>query len=230
VKYLGHTLLFLLVLALWGFFNIPVFAGDQENMAKLLNDPGVQQMVLRSAGQSEVLVHSPCSSAQLKRANKITIFKAMEFDSSGLAVAGAWIEAVNEQGCGATRVLNVLAWIRDKKSLTSGALLPGTTRTEPVLQRDGAVSAFQAAYLAALAAGEAKDCKTSFVADTEFIDQERVTAAGAKNSPWREMWTVITCTKRMQVPMRFTPDATGTAIYAGPSTGIKVFPLAAKSD
>jgi hypothetical protein len=83
--------------------------------------------------------------------------------------------------------------------------------------------AFTAASVAA--GSSVENCPTRHVADTEFIEQETVVLEGARGSSWRELWTLVSCTQMIQMPMRFIPDRTGTAISAGPNTAVKIFPL-----
>ena len=182
-------------------------------------------MVERSAAQSAVLTHDPCPSAQFTILNKYIIVSPVRFDPSGGLVAGAWTQPVDEKGCGAAHLLNVLVLVKSDRSVASGALLPGTTHADPILQHDSMMGVYQATALAGRAAGESKDCKTVVVANTDFIAYETGVLPGAKGPPWLEKWTVITCTKQMIVPMRFIPDATGTSFSAGPSTAVKVTPL-----
>jgi hypothetical protein len=206
----------------------PAIADDRANIVKLLSDQQEQAVVLRAAAQSAVVVHNPCASARFKLLDRFIVVRPIRFDASGGVVAGAWAQAVDEEGCGAARQLNVIIVVKEDKSLAGGALLPGTTRADPFLQRDSVIGAFQASVAASRAAGEAKDCKTAFIADTKFIDQETAVEPGGKSPPWREMWTFITCTKRMEVPMRFMPNAKGTAYAAGPSAAVNVFALEGK--
>jgi hypothetical protein len=63
------------------------------------------------------------------------------------------------------------------------------------------------------------------IEDTEFVSQESTAVQGGKGLPWRELWTLVTCVQKMQVPMLFVPDATGTSISAGPNKAVKVIPL-----
>jgi hypothetical protein len=69
------------------------------------------------------------------------------------------------------------------------------------------------------------NCGTAYVADTAFIKQDNSALPRAKEPPWRESWTIITCTRKIEVPIQFIPDATGTTISVGPNTAIKETPL-----
>jgi hypothetical protein len=102
-------------------------------------------------------------------------------------------------------------------------MLPGTTHAGPVLQRDAVGYAVQ--VVAAVPGGNDPNCKIGYVEDTEFVSQEDTAIQGGKEPPWRELWTLVSCVQKMQVPMAFIPDATGTSISAGPNKAVKVIPL-----
>jgi hypothetical protein len=227
MKYWGMALRVALAFGTFGPFCTTALADDQANLLKLLADPTVQQNFINSAVRSAVLVNNPRPSAQFSVTDKIAVYEPLVFDGSGLLVTGAFKRAVNEQGCGTSRILNVLLWVQGAKSIATGALLPGTTRADPVLQKDAAGYAFNTANI--LASSSVENCQTPYLADTEFIEQESVVLEGAKGPSWRELWTLVWCTKKMQIPMRFIPDRTGTSITVGPNTAIKVFPLDAKT-
>lgn len=62
--------------------------------------------------------------------------------------------------------------------------------------------------------GKNEDCKVKYFAATEFVEQE-APIPGAKVSPWREQWTMVHYNKKLVIPLRFIPDATGTQVVAG---------------
>lgn len=200
----------------------PAFADDRENLTKLLADPGIQQTIQRSALQSAVMVNHPCVDAKYTIENRIGILKPLEFDSTGLLISGAWKQPVSEEGCGTRRLLNVIVLMNADKKIAGGPLLPGSSHADPLLQRDSILSALS---IAGIAAAEPADrCKIQYVADTEYVGEEGVALPGSKGRPWREFWTVVTCTKKSRVPMLFTPDATGTSFTGGPQTAVTVTP------
>jgi hypothetical protein len=146
-------------------------------------------------------------------------------DASGKVAAGAWHQVIDEQGCGATRVLNVLVVAHAADKFDVIPLLPGATHADPQLQKDAVRYAVQA--VAAVPGGREANCSIGYVGDTEFVAQESATLPGAKGPSWRETWTLVSCTHRALVPMHFIPDPTGTTITAGPSAAVKLVPLAA---
>jgi hypothetical protein len=184
------------------------FAFDQAALQRVLADPAERAHVLAAAAQSSVVLHNPCPSAHFALTGVVAIYRPPSFDSAGGVLGGAWRQQVREDGCGTSRLLNVLAFAKVPRTVTIMPLLPGTTHADPVLQRD----ARRFAVLAAT--GPEKNCGVPYVADTEFLQSERSTAAVAKTPPWRELWTLVSCTKEIRISMRFVPDSTGTQIVA----------------
>jgi hypothetical protein len=142
-------------------------------------------------------------------------------------VDGARKQVADEQGCGATRVLKLFVFARAPNDVSAVPLLAGTTHADPILQKDAIQFVVRAA--ATVAAGVDPGCQNEYIADTEFVEQENVTLAGVKGPSWRELWTLISCTREMQIPGHFIPDAPGTSIIAGPNTAINRIPLAGSS-
>jgi hypothetical protein len=198
-------------------------ADDQSAFSQLLNDQTLQQRILDAAGRSTVMIQNPCPSAHYAIDNKLFIHTAPTLDSSGRIVGGEWRHAVHEEGCGQTRVLNVLVRAQGQSTLSTMPLLPGTTHAGPVLQKDAVKYAVQTVI--GVPGGYDPNCKIGYVEDTEFVSQESTAVQGGREPPWRELWTLVSCVQKMQVPMLFVPDSTGTSISAGPNNAVKVIPL-----
>ena len=200
-----------------------VFADDSGLFAKLLSDPAEAQRVISAAGRSTVVLQNPCPTAEFRVANKFVPYKPVSFDSTGAIVGGAWKEFVQAEGCGRTRLLNVLVSVEGPNKLATMPLLPGNTHADALLQKDAVKYAVMA--LAATPGGREADCQIGYVANTEYLAQEKEALPGAKGPPWRELWTLASCTQKILVPMHFILDSTGTTISAGPNKEIKVIPL-----
>jgi hypothetical protein len=208
----------MVILAVCALANATAFADDKAAFVKAVTDPQEQAHVLDTAKKSTVVLNNPCPSAQYTLLPELSIYAPPTFDSAGGILTGAWKHTLEEEGCGVTRTLNVLVLVRATKSLAVMPLLPGTTHADPQLQRDAV------RYAVAAVGGPEANCTIGYVADTTFIDHEASAQPGAKAPAWRELWTLTSCTRRSQVPMRFIPDATGTQIVAD-ATGIKKLPL-----
>jgi hypothetical protein len=182
-------------------------------LAGIIANPEHRKAVIEAAQQSSVWINNRCAGATFSIAVDVAIYQPLELDRERRPVAGSWRERVTAQGCGANRMLNVLTFVKSPGRLTSGALLPGTTRADPILQGD----AFR---YAALAAKPRADCARIYVADTAFGGIQGAANAGLppqrRNPPWKEEWTVSACDSRSLVTLHFVPDATGTQITASP--------------
>jgi hypothetical protein len=199
-------------------------ADNQSAFSRLLANQTLRQQILQTARRSQVMIENPCPSAEYTLDDKIFLHAEPAFDSAGHIVAGDWRQVVDEQGCGQSRVLNVQVLVRGPSSVATIPLLPGTTLASPGLQKDAVKYAVQIVSL--IPGGNDPNCKTGHIENTEFVSRESTPVPGGKGLPWRELWTLVSCVQKMQVPMLFIPDATGTSISAGPNKAVKVIPLA----
>jgi hypothetical protein len=184
------------------------FAQDRTLMQVIATDPSVQQNALAAVKQSAVMANNPCPTAQYALTGRGEVYVPPERDASGVTTKGAFKLEFHEEGCGASRILNAFGVVQSPGKLALAPLLPGTTHATPQVQK-GAMD------LASAAAGPAeKDCKIGYVADTQFVRQEVVAPGSATAAPWQELWTLVSCTRRAQVPMRFIPQAHGTQVVA----------------
>jgi len=187
--------------------------GIPANLASILQNPQHQKAVVEAAQQSSTWVNNRCGNATFAIAGLVAIYQPLALDAQARPIAGAWKERVTAS-CGTHRVLNVLTAVKAPGALTSGVLLPGTTRADPQLQRD-------AVRYAAVASGGAPppSCRQAYVADTKFVGVEGEADPGLaparRTPPWKEEWTMIACDKHSIVTLHFVPDATGTMINAG---------------
>jgi hypothetical protein len=216
-------------LGLIQLFSTAAFADNQEQFKKLLSDRAQIEHAVRVAGRSTVFLQNPCPAAQFNPQSRVVIYEPPAFDGANTIVSGAWKLSIDEEGCGAKRVLNVIVRAQSPNTLAVTPLLPGTTRADPVLQKDAVKIVVQAAATTS-EAREPNACQIGYIANTEFVDEESTRLPGSKGPSWREQWTLVSCTKRIEVPVHFIPDATGTSISAGPNTAVRVFPLDAKHE
>jgi hypothetical protein len=198
----------LLLILSWVAVCSTSFAQERTVMQVIATDPAVQQNALVAVKQSAVVVNNPCPTAQYALTGKGEIYVPPERDASGVVTKGAFKLEFREDGCGASRILNVYGVVQSPGKLALAPLLPGTTHASPQMQRD-------AINVAGAAAGPPeKDCKINYIADTQLVRQEAAPAAGATAVPWQELWTLVSCTRRAQVPMRFIPQRNGTQIVS----------------
>jgi hypothetical protein len=182
-----------------------VDAAARARIKNVINDPKALQSVVAAAKKCVVFLKNPCPSATFTITN-ITLLKELTFNDGGAISGGAWKYAIQENGCGVSRVLNVLAVVPKPQTLSTAPLLPGTSHADPILQKDAVL------YAEIAAGAPEKDCDSNFIEQTEFLKFGGAPLEGAKGSPWDELWTLRGCTRRAQVVMHFIPDRTGTTI------------------
>jgi len=193
--------------------SVPARADDQALFSRFLSDPVQRQHVLDAAKRSSVVLNNPCPSAEFAINGKVAIHTPPQFDNSEQPISGAWKEEVVEKGCNLERLLNVyLIFDPNNKSLAVFPVLPGTSRTDLILQKDA-----QPHVAAAALKPQDQACNTKYIADTEFIRQKGEALQGAKGKPWDELWTMVICDKKALITMHFIPDKAGTAIVASPA-------------
>ncbi len=181
-------------------------------LVALLNQQDHQDAVAQAAQA----VPGACPDADYTPAADVEMLVPFTTGTDGRPTAGVWKEALTESGCGAPRTVNTLTIVRPGGALTTVPLLPGTTITDPQLQRDSV--RYAAGALGALPPG----CSQGAVVDTAFLGEDGAQpglrpAPGAPPRPWSERWTLQACSRRVAVMMHFIPDANGgTEIQAAP--------------
>jgi hypothetical protein len=173
----------------------------------VLRSPEHQSAVLRAVKQSTVWQRNACADATFTLL-KVVIYKAPGFGPAGQPLSGAWVEKVRATGCGTSRVLNAVTQVRSPGVLVSGALAPGDTTADPVLQREASFYARPVAML-----GHA-GCKDAYLENTELLHKAAPQPADATGPVRFERWTVFVCGSTVAVELMFTPDKTGTNIVA----------------
>jgi hypothetical protein len=200
-------------------------ADERTALQQLINSPDIQQGVLRAAQLAPVVEQNPCPSARFTIQQQLTLLQPLVLDDQGLITSGAWLQTVRGEGCGSARSLNVLVSVEPPHHVTITPTLPGSTHAGPLLQKDGYEQAARMLPFAPAAKEAPGHCQEdTYVADTEFLAEDKGTILpGAKGHAWSESWTFVLCAWKFLVPMRFTPDATGTSITI-PLAEIRLMP------
>lgn len=196
-------------------------AGAQipPGLVLLLNRPDHQAAVLQALHAVDDRVPDACHDASYASTGEVELLVPLAEGPDGQPTAGVWRESAIETGCRTQRVLNVLTMVEPGGRLASRPLLPGTTITDPQLQRDSV--RYAAAGLGPLPPG----CQQGAVTDTAYLGLDgqppgTLPTAGAPIQPWNERWTLEACNKHVVVGMHFTPDPNGaTEIQATPPAG-----------
>jgi hypothetical protein len=191
-------------------------------LQSFIGDTRVKQSMQQVAAHSTVMTQSKCTDMKYEADSKYEIVTPPTFDASGNPTSGAWKQVVNESGCNATHVLNVFVEMKDG-SLTAAPLLPGATRLDPIAQKEGIDKAVTAANEVPHSGDS--DCRSGFVADTEFVEDTTAKSKNANGPEWTEKWTLISCRRKFLVPMRFKISDKGIHIFAGPAPLVKFISL-----
>jgi hypothetical protein len=177
----------------------------------LLKSDAHQQAVMKIATEQQREVPGGCATAQYRPVGEIDFFSPPQVDGAGRIVHGLWREQIAAVGCGTVSLMNVfsLAGPTGEPKLLGG--LPGTTRADPVLQKEGLPIAARGLP------DPAASCRDVRVVDTVLAPD----APKDRMAPWHENWTVLACNVAYQVPMIFTPTADGAtiAVDAPPAAG-----------
>jgi hypothetical protein len=173
-------------------------------LAKFLSSPDEGRMIGANALRDWNLVVPGCGNPRLKSTN-VVVQVQPEFDAAGKPTSGKWQVLAHLEGCGQSRQLNLFYAFASNGQMVRVSGLPGTTRADLVLQKDGLT--YAAIGMGKLVPSTCKDFKDFKYLDTAFE------APGPSRS-WTEKWTVRACGVDGIVRMQFAPkpDATGTSI------------------
>lgn len=200
---------------LFGLAALPAPADEQQTpVQRFLADTHLKQNIINTAAKSTVVTRHPCSTATYAMQDPVEI-QPMKFNEGGGPVSGELKVPVKEDGCGASRLLNVYIWVQHENSIAVTPMLPGESHAEDVLQKQAYAYALQAA------GGPEPNCPTAYVENTQYVGEEGKPAKGAKASPWKETWTLQSCGWKAEVPVLFSPNASGIKVTAGPKKDVK---------
>jgi hypothetical protein len=144
--------------------------------------------------------------------SKSTLLRPVTFAEDGTLSSGAWKQEFPVSGCGNDTTLNIYFSVDPARQVRFLVGLPGATHADIVLQSDAIKYAQMGASV------KAKDCQRFDVKNTQFNvyglpDMQRPDPGpNDKFRPWSETWTLIGCGRTFDVPLNFSPDATGTQI------------------
>jgi hypothetical protein len=184
---------------------------SSSELDRIMQDNANRQAVIETAREQNQQLPNPCDSATYTETSR-TVLNPPQVDGTGKLIGGSWLQSVIATGCGTRRQLNVLTLPQHDGALRRIALLPGTTIADPLLQRDAIQYVMVQAHRLI-----PPDCGQASVVETRFVEFEGTplsTVHGSAVRPWREDWRVEGCGKRVIVPVRFTPDSSGTTIHA----------------
>jgi hypothetical protein len=201
---------------LLGLLLVPGLAMAQavsaQQFAAVMQDAGHRAEVLSAAQATPAWAALACKTATYAQMPEIGVYVPVRFDKDGAPVAGEWREGLLASGCGAKMRLNVLTEVTAPSTLASGALLPGATIADPILQNAAQIDAVRAA------GGLPRTCRDAFVLDTRFDGfqgaQLKALPDGEITAAWTETWSLDLCGTEKVVTMHFLPSAQGVSVAA----------------
>jgi hypothetical protein len=185
-------------------------AAAKMDLPTFVKEPDYRAKIINTAKDQIKQAVSACSNATFQATGKILMFDPVHF-TNGKPYDGAWIEKVEATGCGPVRTLNVLTIAHADAPLQIVGMMPGDTRTDPMMQKN-ALQYAQAIAVRAVPPG----CKQLAFTDTRFdgfigLPNPEVTD-GRESRPWREIWTMSVCGAQYDVALVFTPNPRGTSL------------------
>lgn len=127
------------------------------------------------------------------------------------------MESFPVRGCGNDTILHVNFQFSDTGKISASASSPGSTRADLASQHDAMLYATLGPRL------RLKACERFVVTNTRFDALDPIVtpyvaadgkplASPLKGRGWREVWSVIGCGHKFEVPLHFIPDKTGIRI------------------
>ncbi len=197
------SILALLSLAAGSSAHADAAADVQAYLAR----PAAQDLARAALKDAAAHAMPACAAYEADDASRV-FYKPLRLEK-GEPASGLFRETATVRGCGLSRRISVLALVRADGRIERLPLLPGTTLSDPVVQREAIPFAIGGAY-----AKVPSQCHDIQIRNTEFIGYDPVNIEGKK--PWREVWTVEACKTTIPVDMLFRPDTDGTTVIARP--------------
>src|ERR1035438_8987406 len=214
-----------IILSLAFFLTTPLWAQDDALVAKINASRAfvIKQQAAsdyRDSIRKSVLVYenglaTHCNSVDLEFDSvsvRIRILVPLEIDHNGMPASGSWRETVPGTACNEKRMYNVQVDATNK-GLRYAPTYPGTAQGDPELQHD----TLENIELAKVAMPGTKQSCPIEVLNTQLVGPAATILKNGLLSEWKEEWDVRVCGKIFTVPVKYTPDATGTAISVGVS-------------
>jgi hypothetical protein len=133
-------------------------------------------------------------------------------------VSGVWKYQFSLTRCDSKKIYNAIALARVDKPPRFVPLTPGLALASPLLARDASKSVAAAAGARAGKAGVEKGCKNFRIFDTRYLSQPHDVTENGKTilGLWKEIWTVLACGIKIDVPITFWSDGKGGTFFSAP--------------
>lgn len=171
----------------------------------LVQSSGYQGNIARLFSQLPPTVFQRCPTL-VSNGSRVTTIEPVSFASDGYPISGLWKQSFPVSGCGNDATINFYFRGQPNEKILSIVAMPGETHADLTPQRD----ALKFAAIAVQAV--VRDCNQLSVRDTKYAGLVK-----ASGKAWQETWTFSACNRTTQVPLVFSPDATGTTVTAKPA-------------
>ena len=208
-------LLIVLIAALAAALNRPTVAAarsaDAAKFREFVRSDFHRHLLLRAFALLPPAVFRRCPTL-VSNQSQVTAIRLVTFGIDGFPASGAWKESFPVSGCGNDTTINFYFVVGKGEKIDTLIALPGTTHGSLTLQRDASMYALMGGTLTT------KGCKNLTITNTKFESyglSHPVTPDPGPLSrlrPWWETWTMVGCGHKVEIPVDFVPDATGTQI------------------
>ena len=179
-------------------------------MLKMSVASDYHESIRKSAFEYESGLSTHCKSVDLEFnsvSRKLQILMFIETNDKGMPVSGSWKETVPGTACNEKRMYNVQVDVT-KKGLHFTPTYPGTAQGNPELQRDTLKNIEMDLWVISAVK---RSCHAE-VLNTQLIGPASKVLDSGLMSTWEESWDVRSCGKIFTAPVKYIPDAHGTAI------------------
>jgi len=209
------------ILLMAGFAGTSVGqAADPAWKVKLetyLTSPSYNAMISDMALRNERALSTGCLTSTVEKRSNLQILQEPRFAGTQEApVAGSWKDQVEINRCGRKAYHNFLFVAQPDKQPELVVLMPGTTRTNPVLQRDVLVYVGGQAKL--LADQKCFGFELPRILNTAFEKENKPLKSDGTGKmtqgEWQEIWSYDVCGQKedFRVLLRVKPDGTSEFI------------------
>lgn len=184
---------------------------DRAKMEAYLGSPAYLSLLQQAMLDAEKGQTTPCANVTGTKRIGLAVMAPIAFEGAQ-PKQGTWWDRLEADRCGKPMTYNLLVTHRPGEGSRAAPLLMGTTKADPILQRDAKPVVME---MAATAPGKNK-CKEHKIENTLFQGPEK--PAQGEPQPgaaaWTELWTTRGCGRQVPVQVRFAPTPQGTAISA----------------
>ncbi|MGD0941193.1 MAG: hypothetical protein ABR905_15925 [Terracidiphilus sp.] len=179
-------------------------------MLKISTASDYREAIHKGALDYEKNLSTHCDSVDLDFDSvsvKLQILMLVESNDKGRPISGSWKETIPGTACNEKRMYNVQVDVT-KNGLRFTPTYPGTAQGNPELQRDTLKNIEMDLWVISAVK---RSCRAE-VLNTQLVGPAAKVLDNGLMSTWEESWDVRSCGKNFTAPVKYIPDAHGTAI------------------